>query len=97
MKGREGKCLGGGGQLSLVVMQVLSILGEMEQAVRKLEKAKSLDSEERAIQTELEKAQQKRKVTQDKERQMYRRMMEGGKQAKQQSKVAKPSISSWVS
>lgn len=78
-------------------MQVLSILGEMDRAVRNLEKAKSLDSKERAIQVELEKALQKRKASQDKERQMYRRMMEGGKSDKQQNKVAKPSISSWVS
>ena len=79
--------------------QVLSIMGEMDEAVRKLEKAKSLDSEERAIQVELEKALQKRKVSQDRERQMYRRMMEGGKPAKQPSKLDKASLdsSTWVS
>ena len=80
----------------LIFLQVLSLMGEMDEAVRRLEKAKSLDSEERAIQLELEMALQKRKVQQDKERQMYRRMMEGEKPAKQTSK-GKSHDNGWVS
>ena len=71
-------------------------MGEMDEAVRRLEKAKSLDSKERAIQLELEKTLQKRKVQQDKERQMYRRMMEGEKPTKQTSK-GKSHDNGWVS
>lgn len=71
-------------------------MGEMDEAVRRLEKARSLDSEERAIQLELDKALQKRRVQQDKEKQMYRRMMEGEKPAKQSSKE-KSQDSGWVS
>ncbi len=71
-------------------------MGEMDEAVRQLEKAKSLDSKERAIQLELEKALQKRKVQQDKERQMYKRMIEGEKPAKQSSQEKKQD-NGWVS
>ena len=71
-------------------------MGEMDEAVRRLEKARSLDSEERAIQLELDKALQKRRVQQDKERQMYRRMMEGEKPLKQSTKE-KSQDNGWVS
>ena len=73
-------------------------MGEMDEAVKMLEKAKSLDSEERAIQVELEKAIQKRKVSHDKERQLYQRMLAGDKPAKTKKNVAKSSLdSTWVS
>ena len=78
------------------LLQVLSLMGEMDEAVGRLEKARSLDSEERAIQLELDKALQKRRVQQDKERQMYRRMMEGEKPAKQ-STNEKSQDNGWVS
>lgn len=72
-------------------------MGEMDEAVRKLEKAKSLDSQERAIQIELEKALQKKRQTQEKERRMYRRMMEGEKPAKHEKKLQKSSLdTTWV-
>ena len=76
--------------------QVLANMGELDEAVKRLEKAKSLDSEERAIQIELEKALQKRKAQQERERKMYRRMMEGEKPAKQ-TKVEKSQDNGWVS
>ena len=72
-------------------------MGEMDKAIRQLEKAKSLDLEERAIQLELDKAQQKRRVQQDKERQMYRRMMEGEKDPAKQTSKEKSQDNGWVS
>lgn len=72
-------------------------MGEMDEAIRQLEKAKSLDSEERAIQLELDKALQKRRVQQDKERQMYKRMMEGEKDPAKQTSKEKSQDNGWVS
>ena len=73
-------------------------MGEMDEAVRMLEKAKSLDSEERAIQVELEKAIQKRKASHDKERQLYQRMLAGEKPSKAKKSSVKSSLdSTWVS
>lgn len=71
-------------------------MGEMDEAVLKLEKAKSLNSEERAIQLELEKALKKRKLQQGKEREMYKRMLEGEKPSKQSRKESLQD-NGWVS
>ena len=72
-------------------------MGEMDEAVEKLQKARSLNSEEKAIQVELDKALQKRKATLDKEKKMYRRMMEGGKPTRQSKGEKSSQDSAWVS
>lgn len=55
--------------------RVLGHMGEMENAVAKLQKALALNSEDRAIQIELKKVLKKRDRTLQKEKAMYRRMV----------------------
>lgn len=55
--------------------RVLSHLGEMENAVAKLQKALALNPDDKAIQIELKKVSKKRDHTLQKEKAMYRRMV----------------------
>lgn len=62
--------------------RVLSHLGETEEAVAKLKEASSLEPENTTIQSELQRAIKKDKVTREKERQMCRRMVGGASEIK---------------
>lgn len=79
------------------MFQVLSVMGEMDRAVEMLEKAKSFDSEERAIQVELDKAVQKKKLLGEKEKELYKRMLAGEKATEKLADASKPLDSGWVS
>lgn len=56
--------------------RVLGHMGELEDAVKKLQKALSLSPEDKTIQTELKRTFKKKEQTLRKEKEMYRRMME---------------------
>lgn len=55
--------------------RVLAHLGEMEKAVSQLQKALSLDPQDKTIQTELKRAMAKKERALQKEKDMYRRMV----------------------
>lgn len=55
--------------------RVLCHLGEVEDAIAKLQKALTLHPQDKAIQMELKKTLKKKETTLKKEREMYRRMV----------------------
>lgn len=73
--------------------RVLSHLGEMDSAVKKLQKALTLSPQDKAIQLELKNVSKKKAHTLQKEREMYRRMVGTGNTSNKNSRTD----SSWVS
>lgn len=57
--------------------KVLAHLGELERAITTLHKALSINSEDRIIQTELQKIMKKKEASDKKEKEMYQRMVSG--------------------
>ena len=58
--------------------RVLANLGEMDDAVTRLQKALSLSPGDKTIQNELQRTIKKKEVASQKEKEMYRRMVSGG-------------------
>lgn len=72
--------------------RVLSHLGELGDAVARLQKALSLSPQDKTIQTELTRALKKQEHTLKKEKEMYRRMMEPSSELKRST----PPKETWV-
>lgn len=74
--------------------RVLSHIGELEDAVSRLQKALSLSPQDKTIQTELKRTFKKKELALKKEKEMYRRMIEH----RPQQKESRPHRdSAWVS
>ncbi len=84
-------------QLLIPYAQVLSQQGEMDDAVKRLQRAASINPEEKAIKQELARAVQKRDHMKEKEKAMYRRMVEGKPSTKSDKSKPKQGAPSWVS
>lgn len=71
--------------------------GEMDEAVRRLQRAAEQNREEKAIQVELQRAVAKRKATHQQEVEMYKRMMEGSSKTTKRREITKPPpTDTWV-
>ena len=67
----------------------------MDQAIERLQKAATLKPGEKAIQVELLKATAKRKASRQKEKDMYKRMMDGGSKIEKKQAPKQPT-DTWV-
>ncbi len=76
---------------------MLSQQGEMDDAVKRLQRAAGINPEEKAIKQELARAVQKRDHMKEKEKAMYRRMVEGKPSTKSDKSKPKQGAPSWVS